>query len=500
MKIAQDDTVNSASRRQLTLIDTTSIVVGIVIGASIFRSPQLIALNTGGVGLYFLAWTLGGAISLLGSLCFAELATRYPEHGGAYAYLHRAFGGRASFFFAWTDFWLVRPGNIGAMAFIFAPAFCSAIGREWSYLYVALGVVGAVTLLNLLGLRFGIWGQNLFTAAKVMGLVLVILIGLGGAAGIFSSPSNGEGDGKAIVVRPAEAASHTATNPVTKPVTKPEPPKTFMVRFASFWQAMVFVMFAYGGWSDMAMVSAEVREPRKNLFRALLLGAGAVTAIYLLTNVAYLLALGFGGILAADSPAKEVMSGAFGNVAGRIMSGLICISCIGAIQGLIFTGARVQIAVGRDHRFFAWLGTWNALTQAPLRALIAQFIAVVLLLFAAWFRASGDSGGTKDSFDQMVIYTGFVYWGSLLAVAAAMMVLRDRDGHAGGFRTPWFPLLSFLFMATMAAMVYATMRFALFVKLESGEGVGWFIMALVVFASGVLLGGFGRQSASGQKY
>ena len=112
MKIVKDDTAEFTSRRQLTLIDTVCIVVGIVIGASIFRAPQLVAGGTGSVGLYFLAWGLGGAISLVGSLCFAELATRYPEHGGPYAYLKRAFGDRASFLFAWTDFWLVdRPGK-----------------------------------------------------------------------------------------------------------------------------------------------------------------------------------------------------------------------------------------------------------------------------------------------------------------------------------------------------------------------------------------------------
>lgn len=498
MKIAQDDTVDSLSRRQLTLLDTTSIVVGIVIGASIFRSPQLIAMMTGDVGLYFLAWALGGAISLLGSLCFAELATRYPEHGGPYAYLHRAFGSRASFFFAWTDFWLVRPGNVGAMALIFAPAFCAAIGKQWDELYVALGVVGAVTLLNMLGLRFGVWGQNLFTAAKVIGLILVILIGIGGAMGLFAKESESGVDIKTKEVSSAEATTATPSA-VAPSAPSPTPPPSFMARFASFWQAMVFVMFAYGGWSDMAMVGAEVREPRKNLFRALIYGAGAVTAIYLLTNIAYYLSLGFDGILASESPARDLMSGAFGKVAGRVMSGLICISCLGAIQGLIFTGARVQIAVGRDNQFFAWLGKWNALTQAPLRALGAQFLAATMLLLAAWWRAGRDSGATNDSFDQMVVYTGFVYWGSLLAVAAAFMVLRDRDGHGGGYKTPWFPLLSLLFMATMVAMVYATVRYAFFVKLENGEGVGWFLMALVVFASGVLLGGFGQKSAGGQE-
>lgn len=487
MKIAKDDTAESLTRRQLTLFDTTCIVVGIVIGASIFRSPQLIAVMTGDIGIYFLAWALGGAISLLGSLCFAELATRYPEHGGAYAYLQRAFGHRASFFFAWTDFWLVRPGNVGAMALIFAPAFCAAAGIKWDELYVALGVVGAVTLLNMLGLRFGVWGQNLFTAAKVIGLILVILIGIGGALGLFTKEADSAESPRAEVVSssepPAEATASSA------------PPKTFMTRFASFWQAMVFVMFAYGGWSDMAMVGAEVRNPRKNLFRALILGAGAVTAIYLLTNVAYFMALGFDGILASKSPAQVVISGAMGDIAGRVMSGLICVSCLGAIQGLIFTGARVQFAVGQDHRFFTWLGKWNALTQAPLRALVAQLIAAVLLLLAAWFRAGRDSGATDDSFDQMVVYTGFVYWGSLLAVAAAFMVLRDRDGHAGGYKTPWFPLLSLLFLATMAAMVYATVRYAFFEKLEKGEGIGWFLMALVVFATGILLGGFGHKTA-----
>ncbi len=488
MKIAKDDTADSASRRQLTLLDTTCIVMGIVIGASIFRMPQLIAMNTGGIGLYFLAWGLGGAISLLGSVCFAELATRYPEHGGAYVYLQRAFGDRASFFYAWTDFWLVRPGNVGAMALIFAPTFCVAIGQKWDELYVAVSVVASVTLLNMLGLRFGVWGQNLFTAAKVIGLLLIIGIGIGGAMMGKAESSTSDVQKSAVTASATSSASPSSASPASE-----SPPPTVMSRIAAFWQAMVFVMFAYGGWSDMAMVSAEVRDPRKNLFRALIIGAGAVTGIYLLANLAYYLQLGFDGILATKYPPQVVIDSAFGDIAGRIMSGLISVSCLGAIQGLIFTGARVQYAVGRDHHLFAWLGKWNAITHTPLRALLAQLASSILLLLAAWFSAGRVSEATEGSFEQMVVYTGFVYWSSLLAVAAAFMVLRDRDGSSEGFRTPWFPLLSLLFMATMAAMVYATVRYAFFEKLEKGEGIGWFFMAVAVFVSGILLGGFGKK-------
>jgi amino acid transporter len=476
MKISNDDTADSSARRQLTLFDAVCIAVGIVIGSSIFRSPQDIANATGSVPLYFLAWALGGAISFIGSVCFAELATRYPEHGGAYAYLKRAFGERASFLFAWTEFWLVRPGNVGIVSIVFASALVQALGQEknWNQLYVTIAVVVGLTVFNLFGLKFGVWGQNFFTSAKVFGLILVVLIGLGGA--IFQ-------------------AGETPAVPAAAPVGPQDAPTT-MARLAAFWQAMVFVMFAYGGWSDMAMVGAEVRDPRKNLFRALLYSAGAVTAIYLLVNLAYVARLGFDGIRAAESPAQVLIAGVIGDTAGRVMSGLICISCLGSIQGLIFTGARVQYAVGLDHRLFAWLGEWNETTQAPVRALIAQCFAAILLLLAATWGGAGTMGGVMGNFGQMVVFTGVVYWGSLLAVAAAFLILRDRDGELPGYRTPWFPIMSLLFIATMCAMVYATLRFAFVENLEKGVGLGWFGLAVAVFATGILLGGYGRKRDS----
>ena len=197
------------------------------------------------------------------------------------------------------------------MALIFAPAFCVAADQNWDELYVAISVVAAVTLLNLLGLRFGVWGQNLFTAAKVLGLILIVLIGVGGAIwkSVESTPENNIA--KATTPAP-NSGGNSAANEAT-------PAPTTIARVAAFWQAMVFVMFAYGGWSDMAMVSAEVREPKKNLLRALLYGAAAVTLIYLLVNFAYFLRLGFDGILATRTPAQHLDQWNFCAVAGRVM-------------------------------------------------------------------------------------------------------------------------------------------------------------------------------------
>jgi APA family basic amino acid/polyamine antiporter len=479
MTSAPDDTAESSRQRQLTLFDSVCIVVGIIVGASIFRAPQLIAHFTGGVGLYFLAWLLGGAISLLGAVCFAELATRYPEHGGAYAYLRRAFGDRAGFLYGWTEFWLVRPGNVGAMALVFAPAFRGALKIEGNDLYIAIGVITVLTFLNLVGLRVGVWGQNLFTTAKVAGLLLVVVVGIFGA--LFSS---GVGDVSVPPPAPVESVAAESTSSVT-----------LGERFALFLQAMVFVMFAYGGWSDMAMVGAEVRDPKKNLFRSLFLGALAVTSIYFIVNAAYILRLGFDGVRNAELPAEVIFRGLFSG-SEQIISGLICISCLGAIQGLIFTGARVQYAFGRDHRLFAWLGKWNETLGVPVRALLAQAVAAALLLIAAYFSAGRNADQAGNSFDQMVNYTGVIYWASLLAVAIAFLLLRDRDGDLPGYKTPWFPVTSLLFITTMMLMVYATVRYAFFEKLEKGEGLGWFAMAAIVFATGILLGGGSRKRSA----
>ena len=260
---------SASPRRELTLFDSTCIIVGIIIGAGIYRSSPEIAGQTPNLTWLIGLWLLGGAFSLIGAVCYAELATAYPKEGGDYVYLTRAFGRPVGFLFAWCQLWIVRPGSIGMMAFAFAE-YANEIyprmkGPSATYVlaaYASASIV-ALTVVNLLGVKEGKWTQNILTIAKVLGLAAIVAVGF------------------------------TYSNASSARIASPTPSSDFDL--AKFGYAMLLVLFTYGGWNEMAFVSAEVKEPRKNILRALLLGTLSVTAIYVLVILAFAHALGLHG-------------------------------------------------------------------------------------------------------------------------------------------------------------------------------------------------------------
>jgi basic amino acid/polyamine antiporter, APA family len=415
-------------QRQLTLFDSTCIIVGIIIAAGIYRSSPVIAALVPSVGWLFGVWLLGGVLSLVGALCYVELGTAYPREGGDYVYLSRAFGRTMGFVFAWAQLWVVRPGSIGAMAYAFAdyaheiwpgPEGMDAKAVKLGY---AIGSILLLSTINIVGVREGKWTQNLLTTAKVLGLTAVFVVGM-----CLAAP-------QAPVVAAAQQAA----------------PSDFGI--ARFGLAMVFVLFTYGGWNEMAYVGAEVRDPRKNILRAMLLGTVAVTVIYLLVNAAFLHALGLDG---ARKPtvAADVLQLGVGDWAGRLISVLVCISALGAINGQIFTGARIYSAMGKDHRLYAWLGQWSPRFGTPVFSLVAQ--AAITLALVAGF------GMSKSGFDSMVIFTTPVFWLFLALVGVAVFVLRYREpATERPYRVPGYPLPPIIFCLSSLFMVYSSLDYA----------------------------------------
>ena len=271
----------------------------------------MIAACVPGIPALIGVWLLGGLLSLLGALCYAELGTAYPREGGNYVFVSRAFGRRMGFLFAWAQLWVVRPGSIGAMAYVFARyahhlfPLCSGANEYLGWIAYAVASILVLTLINMLGVREGKWTQNLLTTAKVMGLTAVAVVGL------------------------LYAAQGAATAPV-KPVSKD----------CTFVLAMILVLFAYGGWNEMAYVGAEVRNPHKNIFRAMLLGTVAVAAVYVLVNLAFVSSLGLQGTRDPRAAAAEVLRLGFGAWGDRLICVLISVSALAAVNGQIFTGAR----------------------------------------------------------------------------------------------------------------------------------------------------------------
>lgn len=415
-------------------------MIGIIIGAGLYETAPKIANNVSSPGWMIGAWALGGVFALLGSFCYAELATAYPADGGDYVYLTRAFGRWAGFLFAWAQLWIIRPGSIGVMAYVFGRYATQlyAVG-DHSFDVYAVAAVIVLTLINVVGLQAGKWTQNMLTVVKLAGLLGVVIVG-------FLS----------------EAPVHEATTATPNEAL-----------------AIIFVVFTYGGWNDLAYVAAEVRNPERNISRALVLGTSAVMAIYVVVNMAFLHALSFDGVRASSAVAADSMAVGLGDFGRRGISVLVCISTLGSINGMILTGARVYYAMGRDHRLFGALGRWNARWGTPTTSLLTQAACTLAAVvgFAMVEYARNDAAGTTSAssgFDRLVIFTTPVMWFFLFMTGVTLMVLRQREpGSSSAFRIPGYPVTPLLYCAGAAYIIWSSLNYALHNgSWEAGLAVG----------------------------
>jgi amino acid transporter len=424
--------------RRLSLVDCTSIIVGIIIGSGIYESTPLVAGSLTADWQLPAIWILGGLFALVGSLCYAELATRMPVEGGDYAYLGAAFGRPIGFLFAWTQLWVIRPGSIGAMACVFAQyaAEIKSLGPQ-SFLIYGCGSVAVLTLINALGVRLGATTQNILTAAKVVGLAAVIL-----AAAL--SPA----------FAPATDAAAQATTDATLAISQT---RSWSESLDSFSFAMIFVLFAYSGWNEMGCVAAEVREPRKNILRALLLGAAVVTVVYVGINWACAHVLGLAGMAKSNAVAAKTVVPFVGPWGARAISFLICISALGAINGMIFTGARIYYAMGSRHRGLGLLAQWHAGLGTPVASLVVQMLITLPLLIVCG--ATAVEGKERSAFNNLVMFMTPPFYFFLILSAIAVIVLRRRSERAGSseastFKMPLFPWPAIAVAVASAFMLY----------------------------------------------
>ncbi|MGH0028785.1 MAG: APC family permease [Myxococcota bacterium] len=429
--------MTDGERPVLSPWDGVSVIVGIVVGVSLFRAPGPIFASVDAPWEGMALWALGGALSLVGALCYAELAASDPRSGGDYRYLTRAFGPAVGFLFGWAQLVAILTGSIGAMAYVFADyarvVWPGASGVGW-----AAAVVVGLTLPNLFGVELGRRVQNTLTVIKIVGLLALV-------AAAFFAPA-------------PDAAAEPGPN------------------LRGYGFALILVLYAYGGWNDAAFVASEVRDPRRNVPRVLLLGTGAIVAVYLVVNAAYLSALGFAGLRASQAPAAAVLAAATGTWGERVMSLLVMVSALGAVQGLLFTGSRIYASVGRDHALFARLGRWHPRWGTPVGALLAQ-TGVTL----AWIAGVGTERGRAvidgglgaiglpalpwerfgAGFDTLVAGTAPVFWLFFLATGVALMVLRRREPDAPRpFRVPLYPLTPLVFCGSCLYMLHASLDYA----------------------------------------
>lgn len=394
-----------------------ALIVGVVIGTGIFKTPSMIAANTGREDVFFLAWAAGGAISLIGALCYAELATAYPHTGGDYHYLTRAFGRKVGFLFAWCRMTVIQPGSIAMLAFVFGDYLSQILpfGALDHSLYAALSIA-TLTGMNLIGAQRGSRTQNLLTSLQVIGLLSVVVVGM------MASPS-------------------------PPPVVSIHPHHD-----SSFGLAMVFVLLTFGGWNEAAYISAELHEVRRNMVGALLWGIGIITAIYLLINLAYLRGLGLMEMGQSEVVAADFMRRVVGQGGVKFISVLIIVSALGAMNACIFTGGRTNYTLGQDFSLFRFLGRWHGSTNSPINALVFQgSMALMLVLFGTLAR---------NGFVTMVEYTAPVFWCFFLLSGVSLFALRVMEPEAARpFRVPLYPLTPLLFCMTCVYMLQSSVAY-----------------------------------------
>jgi basic amino acid/polyamine antiporter, APA family len=405
-------------RPVLSVVDAIALIVGVVVGAGIFKTPALVAANSGGVTEVVLVWAAGGLISLIGALCYAELVTAYPHPGGEYHYLRRAYGGNASFLFAWTRLMVMQTGSIALLAFVFAD-YASAllpIG-EYSSAWYAAGAIVVFTVLNMIGLHSSSRTQKLLCALTLLGLLAIVI------AGLLLAPANG------VPPPPREATSS-----------------------AMLGMAMIFVLLTYGGWNEAAYISAEVRDGARNMVRALLWSIAIITVFYVLLNIAFLRVLGLEGLAGSSVPAHTLAATVIGPLGATLVSLLIALVALASLNVTIFTGARTNYALAKDYRLFGFLGHWNARTGTPLSALLVQgLIALALVVLGA---------STRQGFETMVEYVSPVFWLFFLLTGLSLFVLRRQDPQRPRpFRVPLYPFTPIIFSLSCAYLLYSSLSY-----------------------------------------
>jgi basic amino acid/polyamine antiporter, APA family len=432
------------NQRSLSLFDVIGMIVGIVVGTGIYETAPLVFRFAGSSSASLLAWTLGGVLTLIGALCYAELATKYPRRGGDYVFIQRAFGNIPAFLFAWAQLSILISGSMGMMAFVFAHymAYVFSLPEEAS-LYLAMSSIVALTLTNLMGLKVGKTTQNTIAVLNVLGLFVLVAAGLWL---FFTSQS---------VPVVSTTSSHGS--------------------YGSFGLAMIFVLYTYGGWNDAVFVTSHMQDKNRNIPRALLGGTAVVMALYLCVNLAYLVGLGYDEASNAKAIAAELLGRVLGDFGAVTMAFLVMFAALGSVNGLIFTGARIYVSFGEDFRIFRILGQWNESKQSPQAAILIQS-----LMSLGWIAIIGSKMG-RDFLSYFFVllklpslewegYGGFatlmkctapVFWFFFLMTGISLMVLRYKDKNTqSGFSVPFYPLTPLLFCAMCAYMLYSSIDYA----------------------------------------
>ena len=398
--------------RRLGLFDATMIVMGGIIGSGIFMNPSVVALQVHTPFLILGAWILGGLFALIAAFIWAELAALRPDVGGQYAYLREAFHPGLAFLYGWVLLLVVQTGGMAAVAVTFARYFVELTYLPISSPYLAAIVLATLTVINCLGVRAGSTVQSILMVLKILAIAMLVVCG-------FLFASRGENP-SGVLDRPPSLDLLTA-----------------------FGAAMVPVIFSYGGWQTATFIAGEIKEPRKNLPRGLILGVTGVVVLYLAANIVYVSVLGTESLAASSAPASDVMRRALGDFGARLIAAGIAISTAGFLSQSMLTAPRVYFAMANDGLFFKSVGMVHPRTRAPIIAIALQgLLAIVIALL-----------GTYERILNYVVSVDTIFFG---LTACCIFVFRRREPAARVNRVPGHPLTTLSFIAVCWLVVINT--------------------------------------------
>jgi APA family basic amino acid/polyamine antiporter len=398
---------------RLGLFDATMLVMGGIVGAGIFMNPYVVAQRVRTPALVLGAWIVGGAIALTAAFIWAELADRMPQIGGQYAYLRDAYHPLVAFLYGWVLLLVIQTGGMAAVTVTFSRYFLELTGIHAADWLVAIITLAVLTMVNCMGVRAGGTVQSALMVIKIFAIALLV------AAGAF-------------LVR----GVHVPWKPLL------DQPLSGGL-FSSFAAALIPVVFAYGGWQTASFVAGEMKEPRRDLPRALMLGVLGVAVLYTSVNYVCVRALGVTTLAQTTTPASAVMRLAMGQRGATIIALGIAVSTLGFLSQSVLTAPRVYFAMAEDGVFFRQLAWIHPRTRVPAMAILLQSVWTIVILLT----------GTYGTILNYVISMDALFWA---LTAACLFVLRRRDPTVSAFAMPGHPWTTALFCLACVGVVANT--------------------------------------------
>ena len=432
--------LGASPQRLLSPLGAVAIIVGIVIGAGIFKTPSIVADVTGDVGWALTLWVGGALISLAGALCYAELATLYPHAGGDYHFLTKAYGKNVSFLYGWAKAMVINTGSIALLAFVFGDYMTKVIPLgSYSVIYWAVVIVVALTIVNLIGIQASAHIQTALTVLEVAGLIAIIIAGFG----LFTTP----------------------LPPVINPPLFSSAPQLGMLGLG-----MVFVLLTFGGWNESAYISAELKGTPQTIVRVIVLSILIISIIYLLVNMALINGLGLNQLANSKAASADLLGLAFGPLGEKLLGLFVAIAALTSINATMIVGARTNFAMGEDWHGLRKMADWEPARGSPNFAYLVQgFISLALVGFGAL---------QSDGFEAMVEFTAPVFWSFLFLVGISLFILRAKDHQTRIFSVPLYPITPLIFCIACAYLAYSSFSYA--------HSKGAVMISLYVMLAGLL--------------